>query len=110
MIDTNGTPSPTTTIRFVILAYSRLVEQGLSDTDLTRRQARLVSRMLNLASNAYGTTYAYAEQRQAGLDAARKHLNDIVWDARVLIEVYGVTAGRDLDIAVHRANVILENL
>ena len=97
-----------TTYLDVLRSYSRTVDTGHSDTDLTGRERRLVAVLLNLASNAGCVVYPPTDQTRA--DVA-KYLGDIVWNARPLVEACGPRALADsFERAHERAVEIIRNV
>lgn len=101
------------TYRELIHTYSNNVEKGYSDIDLTPRQRRLVTIMLNLASNESNTVTAYPPSEDVR-NRAVKHLDDILWDARWLaLAMVGngrAAADDDISIAQTRTIEILRNM
>jgi hypothetical protein len=90
----------------VIRRYSDMVAKGTADTDLTVRQRRIVSIMLNLSSNVV-THIAYNGLTDADRDIATRKLGDVMWDAIWLMEAVAPRSADDISVARERAVVIL---
>jgi len=97
------------TYRDLIRTYSRNVAGALYDVDLTPRQRRLVNVLLNLASNAGQASVIYPPS-DSTRDATVKHLGDILWEARPLVEAVLPRGSNDLDIAIERAIQSIRNI
>jgi hypothetical protein len=98
-----------TTYKSIIWSYSRLVEQGLSDTDLTKRQRQFVHIMLNLASN---TPVATRELPIADdtRDQVVRRLSDINDNALWLVRIANSKAEDDFRAAWERTIAILRGV
>jgi hypothetical protein len=98
------------TYRDLIRVYAKGVRGGTNDADLLPKQRRLVEVMLNLASNApfAGVIYPPTDGTR---DEAVKHLGNIAWDARALVDaVLPVGKVDTFGVSMERAITILRNI
>lgn len=97
------------TYRDIIRHYSADVASGSADTDLKPRERRLCAVMLNLASNA-GQTMAYYPPTDQTREDAVRHLANIVWDARPLVDACSPASADAFQVAIDRAIVALRGM
>lgn len=99
------------TYRDLIHTYSENVSRGLADTDLSPRQRRLVTVMLNLASNT-GSASVYYPPTQETRRAVVHHLLDQLHPGRFLALAMssGPKAQADFEAAHERAIAILRGM
>jgi hypothetical protein len=93
----------------LIRIYSKSVADGTSDTDLSPKERRLTSVLLNLASNHGMASVAYPPTDKTRDDVVRE-LGKILWDARPLVEAAAPMLGDSFDKAITRAIESLRNI
>jgi len=99
----------TMSYRDIIRSYSASVERGAFDADLNPRERRLCTVMLNLASNA-GMAVVVYPPTDGTREAAVKHLADIIWDARPLVDAVSPASSTAFEVAIERALTILRGI
>lgn len=97
------------TYRDIIRTYSASVASGHFDTDLNPRERRLCSVMLNLASNAGMAAVVYPPT-DGTRDETVKHLANISWDARPLVDACSPASAAAYETAIERAIAALRNV
>lgn len=98
-----------TTYQQLIRLYSKDVARGSNDPVLTPRQRRLTEVMLNLASNSPAATGPYPPT-STERDNTVKHLNDLLWESRALVQAASPASDDDFSVAAELAVTILRNM
>lgn len=97
------------TYRDLIRKYAYDVADGHADQDLNPRERRLCRVALNIASNADAANVEYPPTADAR-DRTVRHLADIVWESRALVEAVSPSAGDAFTVALDRAIEIVRGL
>ena len=93
----------------LVRKYSADVASGHADTDLSPRERRLTSVMLNLASNA-SIAGVYYPPTDSTRELVIHHLSDIAWDARPLVTACSPASDDAFTAAIERAITILRGI
>ena len=97
------------TYRDLIRKYSADVAHGSADTDLTPRERRLASVLLNLASYAPIASFYYPPT-DSTRDLVAQHLAEIIWSARPLVDAVSPASGDAFERAHERALQVLRGI